>query len=167
MKIKEIIQETKGTLIQGDGEAEVKEFCKDTRIIKEGDTYIGIKGENFDGNTLWQKAFEAGADTVIVQGIDFSKDNLEQYKNKNTEIGIDVSHWQGNINFKEVKKAGVEFVYIRVGRGDGIGKDYVLDDKFIKNIKGFNKVGIPVGIYFYSYANSKKDAIKEAKALPI
>lgn len=86
----------------------------------------------------------------------------EKYQQENTKFGIDVSHWQGNINFERVKAAGVEFVYIRVGRGDGIGADYVLDDKFEQNIKGFNEVGIPVGVYFYSNANSKEDAIKEA-----
>lgn len=83
MKIKNILEATKGNLIKGEENAEIKEFYKDTRIIKKGDTYIGIKGENFDGNTLWQKAFEAGAETVIVEGIDFSKENLEQYQNKN------------------------------------------------------------------------------------
>lgn len=83
MKIKDILEATKGKLIKGEENAEIKEFCKDTRIIKKGDTYIGIKGENFDGNTLWQKAFEAGAETVIVEGIDFSKEKLEQYQNKN------------------------------------------------------------------------------------
>lgn len=83
MKIKDIIKVTNGKLIKGEENAEITNFCKDTRIIKKGDTYIGIKGENFDGNTLWQKAFEAGADTVIVQGIDFSKEKLEQYQNKN------------------------------------------------------------------------------------
>ena len=83
MKIKDILEATKGKLIKGEENAEIKEFCKDTRIIKKGDTYIGIKGENFDGNTLWQKALEAGADTVIVEGIDFSKEKLEQYQNKN------------------------------------------------------------------------------------
>ena len=87
----------------------------------------------------------------------------EKYKAENTKFGIDISHWQGDINFKKVKEAGVEFVYIRVGRGDGIGKDYVLDDKFERNIKGFNEVGIPVGVYFYSNANSSKDASNEAK----
>jgi len=91
------------------------------------------------------------------------KDVIKNYKTSDNEIGIDVSHWQGNINYKRLKKAGVEFVYIRVGRGDGIGEGYVLDEKFIKNIKGFNKVGIPVGVYFYSNANNKNDAIKEAK----
>lgn len=83
MKVKDIIRVTNGKLIKGNEEAKIREFCKDTRIIKEGDTYIGIKGENFDGNTLWKKAFEAGANTAIVQGIDFSLENLKQYENKN------------------------------------------------------------------------------------
>ena len=67
--------------------------------------------------------------------------------------------------FQKVKEAGVEFVYIRVGRGDGIGEDYVEDTKFVQNIKGFNEVGIPIGVYFYSNANGIKDAEKEAKYL--
>ena len=83
MKIKEIINVTKGKLIIGNEETEIKEFCKDTRIIKPGDTYIGIKGENFDGNTLWKQAFENGAETVILEGIDFENVKLEQYKDKN------------------------------------------------------------------------------------
>ena len=90
-------------------------------------------------------------------------DIVKEYKNNNTKIGIDISHWQGKIDYKIVKSSGVEFVYIRVGRGNGIGEDYVLDDKFEEYIKGFNKVKIPVGVYFYSNANSKEDAIKEAK----
>lgn len=91
------------------------------------------------------------------------KDNYK--KDDKTHIGIDVSHWQGDINFQAVKDSGVEFAYIRAGRGDGIGKDYVTDTKFEQNIKGFNEVGIPVGVYFYSNANSKEDAKKEAKWL--
>lgn len=83
MKIKEIIKVTKGKLIIGNEETEIKEFCKDTRIIKPGYTYIGIKGENFDGNTLWKQAFENGAETVILEGIDFENVKLEQYKDKN------------------------------------------------------------------------------------
>ncbi len=96
--------------------------------------------------------------------IEFSE-IVKKYKNENTKIGIDISHWQGDIDFKKVKESGVEFVYIRVGRGDGIGKDFVLDDKFDQNIKGFNQAEIPVGVYFYSNANSNKMAEKEAKWL--
>lgn len=91
---------------------------------------------------------------------------VETYKtDEKTHIGIDVSHWQGDIDFQKVKEAGVEFAYIRAGRGDGIGAEYVEDKKFEQNIRGFNEVGIPVGVYFYSNANSNEDAKKEAKWL--
>ena len=83
MKIKEIIKATKGKLIKGNLEAEIEDFCKDTRIIKPGDTYIGIKGENFDGNTLWKQAFENGATTVIIQGIKVTDEELKNLKDKN------------------------------------------------------------------------------------
>ena len=83
MKIKEIIKVTNGNLVIGDLDVEIKDFCRDTRILKKGDTYIGIRGENFDGNALWEKAFESGADTVILQGIEFGENDLEKYKNKN------------------------------------------------------------------------------------
>lgn len=88
---------------------------------------------------------------------------IAKYKTANTKIGLDVSRWQGDIDFEKVKAAGVEFVFIRVGSQRGIGGEYYIDPKFEQNIKGFQEVGIPVGIYFYSYANSKSAAKKEAK----
>lgn len=89
-------------------------------------------------------------------------DVIREYKSESTEIGIDVSHWQGDIDFDALKEAGVEFIIIRVGTADGIDGDYVLDRKFIQNIEGANKVGIPVGIYFYSYADTKERAVADA-----
>lgn len=91
------------------------------------------------------------------------KDIVKEYKTSKTKIGIDVSSWQGDIDYESVKNAGVEFVFIRVGSTYGINGEYFLDKKFKKNIEGFTNVGIPVGIYFYSYANSKESAIKDAK----
>ena len=82
MKVKDIIRETKGKLIIGNIESECDRFCKDTRILKPEDTYIGIKGENFDGSTLWEQAFEKGAKAVIIQNINFSKNDLEKWENK-------------------------------------------------------------------------------------
>ena len=90
-------------------------------------------------------------------------DIVKKHKTENTKIGLDVSKWQGDINFEQVKNAGVEFVFIRVGTQKGIGGEYVLDPKFEQNIKGFQKVGIPVGVYFYTYADSNKSAIADAK----
>ena len=71
MKIKDIIKATKGKLIIGNLEEECNKFCKDTRILETGDTYIGIKGENFDGNTLWEQAFKKGAKAIIIQNINY------------------------------------------------------------------------------------------------
>ena len=90
-------------------------------------------------------------------------DIVKNYKTKDTEIGIDISEWQGVVDFNKLKEAGVEFVFIRVGGTKGINGEYFLDSKFVDNIKGANEANIPVGIYFYSYANSKESAIKDAK----
>ena len=87
---------------------------------------------------------------------------ISKYKTDNNKIGIDISHWQGDIDFEKTKESGVEFVMIRVGTENAEG-EYYLDKKFEENIKGFNKVGIPVGIYYYSYATSPKKAKKEAE----
>lgn len=84
-------------------------------------------------------------------------------KTNTTKIGLDISRWQGDIDFAAVKEAGVEFVFIRVGSTLGIDGEYFVDKKFEQNIKGFNEVGIPVGIYFYSYAYSSAKAIEEAE----
>lgn len=90
-------------------------------------------------------------------------DVYANYKNENTAIGIDVSKWQGDIDFVKVKEAGVEFVFIRVGTKDGTEGEYFLDSKFEQNIQGFTEVGIPIGIYFYTYAATEKEAISDAK----
>ncbi len=88
---------------------------------------------------------------------------IAEYKTQDVKIGIDISHWQGNIDFEKVKNAGVEFVFIRVGSQKGSDGAYTLDKKFIENIEGFQQVGLPIGIYYYSYAKSKQHAKKEAQ----
>ena len=90
-------------------------------------------------------------------------DVIKYHKNENTQIGIDVSLWQGNINFEKIKEAGVEFVFLRVGYSTGQGMPNKIDNNFVKNIKEANRVGVPVGIYFYSMADSKERAVEDAK----
>lgn len=90
-------------------------------------------------------------------------DIVKNYKTDKTKIGIDVSSWQGDIDFAALKNAGVEFVIIRVGGNTGTEKDNFVDKKFNYNIEEANKYGIDVGLYFFSYANSKEHAIRDAK----
>lgn len=87
-------------------------------------------------------------------------DIIKEYKKDNAYVGLDVSKWQGNIDYKKVSESNVDFVMIKVGGSNSNG--YYLDPKFKDNIEGFLKQGIPVGVYFYSNANSIKEAEKEA-----
>ena len=80
-----------------------------------------------------------------------------------TEIrGIDVSKWQGEIDWKKVKAAGIKFAMIRLGYGSANGDACGLDGYFEKNVKNAIAAGIDIGCYFYSYATSVAAAKKEA-----
>ncbi|MBP3635086.1 MAG: hypothetical protein J6J17_01325 [Bacilli bacterium] len=91
------------------------------------------------------------------------RDVINDYKTDNTKIGIDVSAWQGDIDFEKIKNAGVEFIIIKVGGTKYNTTENYVDSKFKRNIEGANKYGIDVGIYFYSYAQNSKQAINDAK----
>ena len=72
---------------------------------------------------------------------------------------IDVSVYQGDINWAQVKAAGIYAAVIRAGYGRYAGQE---DLKFRQNYAGASAVGMPVGIYWYSYAKTPEDARKEA-----
>ena len=90
------------------------------------------------------------------------QDVLNNYKTENTKIGIDVSKWQKDIDWQEVKDSGIEFAIIRIGYQTDYDGDYVLDPYFVSNIEGVKAVGLPVGIYFYSYAKNIDQAVDQA-----
>ncbi len=72
--------------------------------------------------------------------------------------GIDVSQWQGTINWEKVKADGVEFAIIRAGYGFN-----TVDKQFVRNITECNRLEIPCGIYWFFYALTPDDAEKEAE----
>lgn len=74
--------------------------------------------------------------------------------------GIDVSQWQGNIDFAKVKTAGYDFVIIRAGYGK---YDNQKDPYFEQNYSRATAAGLHVGVYWYSYADSIESAKAEAK----
>ena len=80
--IKDIVTCIGGKLVTGKEDLVCKTFSKDTRTIKTGDIYIGIKGENFDGNVFWKKALDNGAMGVIVQNIEFDEQDIKTYQDK-------------------------------------------------------------------------------------
>ncbi len=77
--------------------------------------------------------------------------------------GIDVSKYQGEIDWQKVKEDGIDYAMIRLGyRGYETGK-VCLDEYFDANISGANEVSLPAGVYFYSQAVTVEEAIEEAR----
>ena len=90
MNVEEILNATRGNLLIGDLKEDCENFCTDTRKILENDVYVGLKGENFNGNEYYEEALKKGAKVAIVSGIEIPKEKLEQYKDK-TIIEVDDS----------------------------------------------------------------------------
>ena len=90
------------------------------------------------------------------------EDLIKEHKNDNTMIGIDVSSWQSDIDFKKVKDSGVEFVIIRIGFGHKKG-EIIYDNRFSEYLKSAKENGLRVGLYFYSYAKNVKESSEQAK----
>ena len=80
-----------------------------------------------------------------------------------TRFGIDVSYWQGDIDWQQVKDAGVEFAMIRVGWRGSVQGVLDIDEYAQQNYEGAMAVGIPVGCYFFSQAISPEEAVEEAE----
>lgn len=84
IKVEDIVKVCDGKLIVGNINIICGNFSKDTRQINRGDVYIGIKGDNFDGNDFYDKALEAGAKVCILDKDCVNKDVIEKY----TDIAI-------------------------------------------------------------------------------
>ncbi len=95
-----------------------------------------------------------GADDLVHQ---------ERFKNVPKSYGIDVSYYQGNIDWNKVKAAGVSFAILRVGfRGYGKAGTLVLDDNFLRYLSGAKAAGLDVGAYFFTQAITTAEAREEA-----
>lgn len=86
LTIRDILNCTQGELIIGSEETICENISKDTRTIDNNDTYIAIKGENFDGSLFWEDAFEKGADTVIINKINLSLEKIKKYEKLDKNI---------------------------------------------------------------------------------
>ena len=91
------------------------------------------------------------------EGIDAQSLADEALPNGAVARGIDVSNFQGTIDWNQVKAAGIEFAILKVG--PVYGKP---DSTFERNATECERLGIPYGVYYYSYARSVADANKEA-----
>ena len=134
-----------------------------TKVGRYNLTYIG---EDSSGNkTEVPFVLIVNKPSKVVYSTNRTKieDVIKKYKDDNTMIGIDVSKWQGDINWSKVKDAGIEFAMIRIGTQKSFNTDEITEDPyFVKNIEGANAAGVKVGVYIYSYATTDKEVIDQA-----
>lgn len=83
----------------------------------------------------------------------------------NSRVGIDVSKWNGEIDWDRVKNAGVEFAVVRAGYRGSVSGSLVEDPYFVTNMKGAAASGIPVGVYFFTQAVNEVEAVEEASVV--
>lgn len=142
------------------GEYDMSEAGTYPLVFKATDNSGNVTEKEF--NLIVREPKTSGTSSGGVSTKTLFSEVVDTYKNENTQIGIDISKWQGDVDFNALKESGVEFVIIRVGTSSGINGENLVDSKFEQNINGANKAGIPVGVYFYSYANSEDRAISDA-----
>lgn len=78
------------------------------------------------------------------------------------KVGIDVSKWNGDIDWDKVKNAGVEFSIVRAGYRGSVTGSLVQDPYFDANMKGAAAAGVPTGVYFFTQAVNEVEAVEEA-----
>ena len=122
--------------------------------IKPKEIIIAAKDEKEDPKKVAANK-GSGKDTTASEAV-------ARYETNETSLGIDVSTWNGKIDWKKVKEAGIKFAMIRIGfRGYESGQ-IMMDNTFYQNIQGALANNINVGIYFFTAAVSESEAREEA-----
>lgn len=122
--------------------------------------------------TGWQtingavKYFDINGNAVtgeqVIQGVKYNFASDGTLMTGSGTMGIDVSKWNGDIDWNAVKNSGVSYVIIRCGyRGSSQGS-LIVDSKFHSNIKGATEAGLKVGVYFFTQAVDRVEAVEEA-----
>ena len=122
-------------------------------------TYSDGSEEWVQINPYWEKNTYDFTNLVSNDGM------LKYYSDgkKISYLGVDISRYQGEVDFEEVKEEGIDFVMIRLGaRGYKTG-ELQLDEYYLENIKKATEAGLDIGVYFYSQAISVEEAVEEAQ----
>lgn len=146
-------------------EAKVADYYKYTTFYKKEKVsqYVYTGWQNLDGKTYY---FDKNGNKVtgeqVIQGAKYNFNSDGTLNTGSGILGIDVSTWNGNIDWNKVKNSGVSYVIIRTGFRGSTQGSLVEDNKFRQNIKGATNAGLKVGVYFFSQAINEVEAVEEA-----
>lgn len=148
-------------------EAKYADFYNDKAVfykkVTTAASYKYTGWQNLNGKTyFYDKNGNVVTGEQVIQGAKYNFASDGALITGSGMLGIDVSKWNGNIDWNAVKNSGISYVIIRCGyRGSTTGA-MIEDPKFKTNIKGANAAGLKVGIYFFSQAVNEVEAVEEA-----
>lgn len=139
-----------------------------TRVhVKDKVEYVAIEDISLLIKT--EADIDAEAEDSAVADAREDADRTEIKKLQNTSgssrVGIDVSKWNGVIDWDRVRGAGVEFAIVRAGYRGSVTGSLVEDPYFVANMRGAAASGVPVGVYFFTQAVNEVEAVEEASAV--
>lgn len=140
-----------------------------------GELVLSDSGASTDNLGTFEEAAADSADGVMACSVEangngwpvynwFDQFNRGYCSGAGAYKGIDVSEWQGEINWAQVKTAGVDFAILRCGRTflEDEKKPKRVDNYWYRNVEGCLSSGMPFGAFYYSQATSPAEASEEA-----
>ena len=140
-------------------------YGKNVKFYKKvkSSSYKYTGWQNIDGKTyFYTKDGEPVKGEQVIQGAKYTFGSDGVLMASSGTLGIDVSKWNGNIDWNAVKNSGVSYVIIRCGYRGSTGGSLIEDPKFKTNIQGALNAGLKVGVYFFSQAVNEVEAVEEA-----
>lgn len=136
-----------------------REIIGDYDLNTPGEYNLTYKVEDSAGNsTIKDFVLKVKDSYKYTESEILFQDAIRKYKNDKTKLGIDVSKWQEDIDWKKVADEGVEFAILRMGYQNGFDGEIAIDPYFEANVKGCMENNLPIAVYFSSYAKSVYEA---------
>ena len=180
----EAVLDENGYLVSGKRTIETEPFYENVKLIDSNYSLLKYDGKTINAEQIAPMTTKTTTTTIYygwhtidgktyyfdktgtkvtgmqtIQGIDYYFGEEGYISNI---LGVDVSYWQGTIDWNKVKAQGINFAILRIGfMGWGSGA-LVADSTFARNISGAKAAGIKVGVYFYDAAITTQEAVEEA-----
>lgn len=159
-----VLKDKSGNVLYTDANATKQATLKDYAFTDTFYTSPQYTGWRTDGGKVYY--YDANHNKItgnqVIGGVMYTFGGDGALSQSSGNRGIDVSKYQGNIDWGAVAASGINFAIIRVGyRGSSSGA-LVQDPNFKKNISGATKAGIKVGLYFFTQAVNEAEAVEEA-----
>ena len=159
-----VLKDKSGNVLYTDANATKQATLKDYASTDTFYTSPQYTGWRTDGGKVYY--YDANHNKItgnqVIGGVMYTFGGDGALSQSSGNRGIDVSKYQGNIDWGAVAASGINFAIIRVGYRGSVSGALIQDPNFKKNISGATKAGIKVGLYFFTQAVNEAEAVEEA-----